>query len=183
MSLSSMTAIEFQDSFRTEEDCQRYLAKLRWPKGFICPNCEHDDAYLVTTRGLFQCVVCRHQTSVTSGTLFHGTKIPLRNWFWMIYQVSQDKGGASSTRLAEQLGMYQKTVWHILQKIRHAMSRRDENIILAGLIELDEAVIGPQARKTGRRSEAEACKKMRGKSLAAGPKTRERRGKRKQKSS
>jgi len=68
----------------------------------------------------------------------------------MIYMVAHDKGGASSSRLAAQLGMYQKTVWHILQKIRHAMGNRDESFTLAGLIELDEAIIGPEARKTGR---------------------------------
>lgn len=145
-----MTALEFQDRFRTEEDCARVISKLRWPKGFVCPNCEHDDAYYISTRHLFQCTVCKHQTSITAGTVFHGTKIPLRNWFWMIYMVAHDKGGASSSRIAAQLGMYQKTVWHILHKIREAMGDRDEGITLAGLIELDEAIIGPEARKTGR---------------------------------
>ena len=69
----------------------------------------------------------------------------------MIYCVAHDKGGASSSRIASQLGMYQKTVWHILHKIRHAMGNRDEGITLAGLIEMDTAIIGPGARKTGRR--------------------------------
>lgn len=145
------TAVEFQDRFRTEDDCLNAIAKLRWPNGFVCPNCGHDDAYFVSTRQLFQCTLCTHQTSITAGTLFHGTKIPLRNWFWMIYIVAHDKGGASSTRIAAQLGMYQKTVWHILHKIREAMGNRDESITLAGLIELDEAEIGAEARKTGRR--------------------------------
>lgn len=146
---TSTTAIEFQDRFRTDEDCLAALFELRWPNGFVCPNCEHDDAYKLNT-GLYQCTVCRHQSSVTSGTIFHGTKISLRNWFWIIFVVSTDKGGASSSRLAVQLGMYQKTVWHILQKVRHAMGSRDSQISLAGLIELDEAIIGPHARKTGR---------------------------------
>jgi hypothetical protein len=146
---TSMTAIEFQDQYRTEDDCLEALFKLRWPHGFICPNCEHDDAYKLSC-GLYQCAVCRHQASVTSGTIFHGTKIPLRKWFWIIFEVAHDKGGASSSRLAVQLGMYQKTVWHILQKIRHAMGCRDQHVSLAGLIELDEAIIGKHARKTGR---------------------------------
>lgn len=146
---TSMTALEFQDNFRTEEDCLNALSKLRWPNGFICPNCGHDDGYKLS-RNLFQCTVCRHQSSITAGTIFHGTKVPLRNWFWMIFEMVRDKGGASSSRLAVQLGMHQKTVWHILHKIRHAMGSRDANISLAGLIELDEAIIGPHARKTGR---------------------------------
>lgn len=145
-----MTALEFQDRFRSEADCESAIAKLRWPKGFICPNCSHDDAYHLKGRRVFQCVVCRHQASVTAGTIFHGTKIPLRNWFWMIYLVAHDKGGASSSRIADQLGMYQKTVWHILQKIKHAMGNRDDGIVLAGVIEMDQAYVGAEARKTGR---------------------------------
>lgn len=145
------TAIEFQDLFRTEKDCAAAIAKLRWPNGFVCPNCGHDDAFYISTRHLYQCAVCKHQTSITAGTIFHKTRVKLRHWFWMIYCVSVDKGGASSSRIARELGMYQKTVWHILHKIRHAMGRRDEGIALAGLIECDTAFIGAGARKTGRR--------------------------------
>lgn len=161
-----MTAIEFQDRFRTEEDCELAIMNLRWPNGFVCPNCGHDDAYHLEGRRLFQCIHCRHQSSITAGTIFHGTRVPLRNWFWMIYQVAHDKGGASAMRLAMQLGMYYKTVWHMLQKIRHAMGHRDEPITLSGLIELDEAIIGPHARKAGRvkkNEEGQAASKPRGK--------------------
>lgn len=145
-----MTVIEFQKRFFSEEACLDHLEKMRWPKGFLCPNCGHDVGYRLTYRRLIQCAVCRHQTSVTSGTIFHKTRIPLQYWFWIIFLVAHDKGGASASRLAVQLGMYYKTVWHILQKIRYAMGRRDQNITLAGFIELDEAVLGPQARKKGR---------------------------------
>lgn len=149
--LEAMSAIEFQDRFRTEEDCLEFLFNMRWPHGFVCPNCGHDFAYEVKTRRLYQCAVCRHQTSVTSGTIFHKTRTPLRDWFWMIYEIAQDKGGASASKLARQLNGFQSTVWNQLQKLRHAMGRRDESIDLAGFIELDEAIIGPEARKTGRR--------------------------------
>lgn len=149
--LERMTAIEFQDRFRTEDDCLEYLERLRWPKGFICPNCGHDFGYRLQNRRLFQCSVCRKQTSVTAGTVFHKSRTPLRYWFWMIFQIAQDKGGTSSVRLAKQLGMFQSTVWNQLQKLRYAMERRDEPITLAGFIELDEALVGPHARKTGRR--------------------------------
>lgn len=151
MDFSSMTATEFQDWFSNEEDCQQALIDLRWPKGFVCPNCGHDDFYFLEKRGLHQCCVCRSQVSITAGTIFHGTKVPLRKWFWILFEVAHDKGGGSSTKLARQLGMYQKTVWHMLQKVRHVMGRRDEGITLAGVIELDEGVLGPEARKTGRR--------------------------------
>ena len=148
--LEGMSALEFQDRFRTEADCLEFIRQLRWPNGFICPNCGHDFAYELNERRLYQCSVCRRQTSVTAGTIFHKTRTPLRCWFWMIYQIAQDKGGASASKLARQLNGFQSTVWNQLQKLRHAMERRDETITLAGFIELDEAVIGPHARKTGR---------------------------------
>lgn len=156
MLLEDMTAIDFQDAFRSQDDCLNFLEKVRWPTGFRCPNCGHDFAFRIATRRLFQCAVCKKQTSVTAGTIFHKTRTPLRNWFWMMFQMVQDKGGASSVRLAKQLGMYQSTVWHQLHKLRHAMERRDQGISLAGYIELDEAVIGPHARKTGRQKARKA---------------------------
>lgn len=140
-------AIEFQKSFGSEEQCEAMLVRLRWPKGFICPNCEHDDGYQLNGRSLIQCTVCKRQTSVTAGTIFHRTHLPLVCWFRIIYEVVQDKGGASATRLSTQLSRPYKTMWHVLQKIRHAMGRRDESISLAGLIEMDEAKLGPQARR------------------------------------
>ncbi len=151
MNIDDMTAVIYHKRFASDEECSDALARLRWPKGFVCPNCGHDDGYTLSTRRLVQCCVCRHQTSVTAGTIFHRTRVPLSAWFYIIYHVCHDKGGSSATRLSEQLGMYYKTVWHILQKVRHAMKSRDSAITLAGLIELDEAMIGPHARKTGRR--------------------------------
>ena len=127
-------ATEFNQQFQSEDSCITFLENIRWPHGFVCPNCSHDDGYRLHSRPLIQCPLCHHQTSVTAGTVFHRTRIPLRVWFFIIYSMSQDKGGASSTRLAAQLGMHQNTVWHIMHKVRHAMGRRDENISLAGFI-------------------------------------------------
>lgn len=169
--LEPMTMIEFQDKFRSEQACLDYIREVRWPKGFRCPNCDHDEAYEIRTRALFQCAVCRHQTSVTAGTIFHKTRTPLRHWFLMIYQLCEDKGGTSASRLARQLGGFQSTVWNQLHKLRHAMERRDEQITLAGFIELDEGVIGPQARKTGRRPKSTVKKSPRMKRLGRPKKT------------
>jgi hypothetical protein len=140
-------AMGFQDAFGTNAQCRVAIAEHRWPQGFVCPNCGHDDGYELTSRGLIQCCLCRHQTSVTAGTMFHKTHLPLREWFWIMYQMCHDKGGASATRLAEQLNRPYKTIWHVLHKLRHAMKTRDSRIMLSGLIEMDEAVLGPEARR------------------------------------
>ncbi len=139
--------LEFANQFGTEEQCESMLEKMRWPKGFICPNCEHDDGYKLSGRRQIQCALCRHQSSLTAGTIFHKTHLPLTVWFWVIYQLTQDKGGTSATRLATQLNRPYKTMWHVLHKLRYAMGARDQGITLAGLIELDEAVLGPEARR------------------------------------
>ena len=145
-----MTLLQFQQRFQTQEDCLKAIAALRWPNGFVCPNCGHDEGYRLSGRQLIQCAVCRQQTSVTAGTIFHRTRVPLKNWFWIIALVAQDKGGASATRLARQLGMHYRTVWHILHKIREAMSNREQSRQLGGVIELDEAFFGGTGRGMGR---------------------------------
>jgi len=170
MMKEAITLFEFQKRFDSEEACMEFLEKLRWPNGFICPNCGHDVGYRISFRRLIQCAVCFRQTSVTAGTILHKTKTSLRKWFWMIYMMSEDKGGVSVRQLARQLGMHYDTAWHIAHKIRHAMESRDRTVTLAGFIELDEAIIGPQARKEGRpRTEVNSHPKPRSRRLGRKP--------------
>ncbi len=140
---------DFNKHYKTDEDCLQTIAKMRWPQGFICPKCGHGDGYRLGRRRVIECAVCKHQTSITAGTIFHKARVPLLKWFWMIFLVAQDKGGASAMRLAKQLDMHLKTVWNILHKIREAMSRRDNEVIrLSTLIQMDEAFFGGPKRKT-----------------------------------
>ena len=170
------TLLEFAQRFPNEDACLDYLEELRWPAGFICPNCGHDDGYRLAERRLIQCALCRHQTSATAGTIFHKTRTPLQKWFWMVYMVAQDKGGVSMLKLSKELGMHYDTVWNQVHKIRDAMRARDEGISLAGFIELDEAVIGREARKAaGPKEEGEVRprkKHLGGGSLAPLPKVK-----------
>jgi transposase-like protein len=143
MKRKSKLLFEFQEKYRTEDDCLNALMQMRWPKGFICPKCGHDDGYRLSRTRIIECAVCEHQTSITAGTIFHRTRIPLLNWFWMMFLVAQDKGGTSTLRIAKQLGMVYSTAWHIMHKIRQAMTKRDNEVVrLAGLIELDEGFFG-----------------------------------------
>lgn len=174
-----MTLLQFQKQYRTEDDCLQVLEAMRWPNGFVCPECGHDDGYRLNTRRVIECSVCTTQTSITAGTIFHKTKTPLLNWFWMIFLVARDKGGASALRLAKQLGMRYATVWHILHKIRTAMSKRDASIIkLGGVIQLDEGFFGGHKRKTqflvmveagNKRSGLIAIKRIFGHKVPSGP--------------
>jgi transposase-like protein len=144
----TMSLLEFHKQYRNEEHCIDAIAQLRWPKGFVCPDCGNKEGTRLNTRRAIQCGSCRHQISITAGTIFEKTRVSLLKWFWMIFLVAHDKGGASALRLAKHLGMHYSTVWHMLHKIRESMSKRDSEVIrLTGLIELDEGYFGGKKRK------------------------------------
>src|SRR5213596_575368 len=84
------TLRQFQLQFATEEACQEYLAKCRWPEGYRCPRCGNPHAYVLVKPSRWKCVACHHQTSLTSGTILHNTKTPLTVWFWAAYLMTTD---------------------------------------------------------------------------------------------
>jgi transposase-like protein len=146
-----MTLMSFQRKYRTDEDCLQAIFEARWPRGFLCPKCGHDFGYRLSQRRSIQCAACRKQTSITSGTLFERSKVPLQKWFWLIYLMSQDKGGISTVRAAELLEMHYATVWFMMHKLRVAMGNRLDGRTLSGLVEIDDAFFGGKTKgKTGR---------------------------------
>lgn len=134
---------EFDEWFSSDDACIDYIAKLRWPRGFCCPNCgDITKKPSLTGRGLFLCRKCKRQTSITSGTLFHKTHKPLRTWFFAMWFVTSQKHGASALGLQRVLGLGSyNTAWTWLHKLRRAMVRpgRDQ---LTGTIEIDETYVG-----------------------------------------
>ena len=141
---------EFQRQFASEEACQEYLAACRWPDGFKCPRCGNQRAYIMTR--LWQCVGCRHQVSLTSGTILHNTRVSLVLWFWATYLMTTDKRGISALLLQRQLELRRyETAWMMLHKLRRAMVYVAREP-LRGEVEIDEAWIGgPQAGLRGSR--------------------------------
>lgn len=142
----NLTQPEFARRFGTEEACLQALFESRWPRGYVCPSCGHNDGYRLSDGRRVECCVCHSQRSITSGTIFQKSKTPLVIWFAIIYEIAHDKGGASVLRLAKRLGMHYDTVWNIVAKIRKAMGTRDQNLTLAGYIELDEAFFGGRSK-------------------------------------
>lgn len=134
---------EFERWFSSENACLDYITRLRWPKGFCCPKCGiKTEKPSVMGRGLFLCRECKWQTSVTAGTLFHGTHKPLREWFLAMWFVTSQKHGASALGLQKVLGLGSyNTAWTWLHKLRRAMVRPGRNQ-LAGTVEVDETYIG-----------------------------------------
>ena len=153
---TTMTPRQFRRRFRTERDCLRYLIKRKWPDGFRCPRCNHDQAYLISSRRKYQCKHCRHQTSLTANTIFHKTRKPLRDWFWAIFLVATRTTGSSARQLQYDLDISYPTAWSWCHKIRRAMQDRDTRYTLQGVVELDDTYIGgkwkPGKRGRGARS-------------------------------
>jgi len=117
------TLAELEACFSTEEACLDYLFCLRWPNGFLCPRCGHTKGWRVRNT-LIQCAVCSYQTSVTAGTIFHGTRKPLTTWFRAIWWITSQKTGASALGLQRILGLGSyETAWTWLHKLRRAMVR------------------------------------------------------------
>ena len=154
---NSINLMQFQTIFSSEEACHNHLYQMKWSDGFKCPRCGHSQAYKIKTRKspLYECVDCKHQTTVTAGTIFEKTRTDLRIWFLAIFLVAHDKRGNSATFLSNQLGICYQTAWTMLHKIRKAMGERDTNYTLAGIVELDDAYFGSPTKggKRGRGTE------------------------------
>jgi transposase-like protein len=147
------TVTEFRDRFATEQDCRDYIVSLRWPNGFVCPQCEETKAWEMQ-RGLYWCQSCGYQASVTAGTLFHDTHKPLRLWFEAMWYVTNQKLGVSALGLQRVLGLGSyHTAWNWLHKLRRAMVRPERDR-LTGVVEVDEIFIGGERPgKRGRGAE------------------------------
>ena len=146
---------EFTQKFSTEEACREHLFQLRWPNGFVCPKCSHNECYSLKTRHIHECKKCHYQASVTSGTVMDRTRVPLRKWFWAIYFMSTDKRGHSALQLQKEIGVSYSTAWFMLHRIRKAMIEKDWDYKLSGIVETDEAFFGAPTHggKRGRGTE------------------------------
>jgi len=144
------TLMELENRFSTEDACAQYLAAMRWRDGFRCPGCAGTQAW-PATRGHWVCRDCERQTSVTAGTIFANSHLPLRLWFRAIWQVVTQKDGASAMGLQRVLGLGSyRTAWSLLQKLRRAMVRPGRER-LRGPVEVDESYFGAtEPGKNGR---------------------------------
>jgi transposase-like protein/ribosomal protein L37AE/L43A len=135
------TLLDFEARFGTDKACRLYLNRLRWPDGFICPRCGGQEAWMMS-RGLWLCRRCRRQTSVTAGTIFQDSRLPLTLWFRAMWYVTSQKNGASALGVQRILGLGSyRTAWTWLHKLRRAMVRPGRER-LQGLVEVDETYLG-----------------------------------------
>lgn len=153
---------EFQKLFGTEEQCIAHLEAIRWPDGLHCLKCGGERVSRIKATGktgkvrnLYLCLDCQYQFSVTVGTVFHDSHIPLTKWFYAIRLMCSAKKGISAKQLERELGVSYETAWSMGHRIRVAM--KDEMHILKGIVEVDETYLGGKnlnrhkdKRKSGR---------------------------------
>jgi hypothetical protein len=128
----------------TQEKCRKYLASLRWPDGIvICPYCGHKKAYVIEGGKRYKCgsKECYQKFSVTVGTIFQDSNIPLTKWFMAVFLVTAHKKGISSYQLAKDTGVSQKCAWFMLHRMRELMKPKN-NVPLDNSVEVDEVYIG-----------------------------------------
>ena len=152
-----LSEADFVKLYGTENLCRAAVFRGRWPDGFECPACG-GRAHCVLERGdLHQCNACRTQTSLTAGTIFANTKLPLITWFRAMYLLTQTKQGISTVELGRRLGVRQTTSWLLKSKLTQVMLERDAEKQLDGRVEMDDAYLGG-AKSGGKRGRGSAGK-------------------------
>jgi transposase-like protein len=139
--------LEFQRQFPDESACAAWLSAERWPEGFRCPCCGHDQSWMLATKAWTrECTKCHRQTSVTAGTVMHGSKLPLTVWFWAAYLMATHSNGLSARQMGRQLGLGSyKSAWLLCAKLRRAMVN-PARALLSGTVEIDETQISHRTK-------------------------------------
>ena len=142
MKYNSLLAV--LEAFPDEGRCVLHLEKLRWPKGVVCPCCGSMRKVYRLQRGHgYKCADCRKQFSVRKGTIFEESRLPLRKWFAAVWLVTSSRKGISSTQLAREIGVTQKTAWFMLGRLREvAGAMGDFGGPMDGTVEADETYLG-----------------------------------------
>jgi len=141
--------VSLVERYHSEDSCRARLEELRWPAGVECPRCGSAGIARMEDRRQYQCRSCRYQFSVTAGTIFHDSPLPLWKWFLAVYLIIESKKGISANQLKRTLGVSYKTAWYLCHRIRAALNEVDAQL-LKGIAEVDETFVGGEMHGNGR---------------------------------
>lgn len=139
------------EDFDTAEECREALESLRWPNGIKCPRCNHDKVSKINNRWQYDCNSCHYHFSITSGTIFHDSHLPLTKWFATIYLMCESKKGISANQIKRTLNISYKTAWYLCHRIRKAIEEAKDKSQLQGIVEVDETYVGGKYDKRRKR--------------------------------
>ena len=143
-----MNLVDINTLFDTEDRCRELLVRLRFPEGPQCLRCKGPVVKLDTDKQLFYCKDCDYQFSVTSGTVFNDSHLPLGKWFLTTHLLCEAKKGMSACQIQRTVGMSYKTAWYLCHRIRHAMTQTDKPM-LDGKVEMDVTYVGGKIKGKG----------------------------------
>ena len=158
-----LTLDEIQSRFGTDKKARQYLEEIRWPNGVVCPHCQNADPKRIweikasaqgnIRPGLRQCAECKKQFTVTVGTIFEDSHIPLRKWLVAWYLLCASKKGISSLQIQRMLGLGSyRTALFMMHRIRYALSHPafTKGMMLKGVVEVDETYVGGKNAREGK---------------------------------
>jgi transposase-like protein len=166
--MEKITTTALAKRITDEASAYAYMESLRWPTGPVCPHCQHDKAYYLkpangvsratrtgshSQRRLWKCAKCRKQFSVTTGTVFHGSKVSLQTWLFVFFEMCANKNGIAAREVERRYGVAPKTAWFMTQRIREAMKNKAPNA-LVGTIVSDETWVGGEPERMNKRTRA-----------------------------
>jgi transposase-like protein len=144
-----MNLVDVNNRYSTEDKCREQLKRLRWPEGVTCPRCKSKTISRLFTQSKFECSDCCYQFSVTAGTVFNDSHLPLTQWFLATLLLCESKKGMSACQIQRTLGIGSyKTAWYLCHRIRHAMAQT-EKPMLDGKVEVDATYVGGENRGKG----------------------------------
>lgn len=163
-----LSVLQLADKLHTEADAYKFLEALRWHGQPACPHCGSLDPYFLnpqngttrrtrtgteSQRRVWKCRACRKQFSVLTGTIFHGTKIPVRTWVFVVFEMASSKNGVAAREIERKYNLTPKSAWFMCHRIREAMKREPMAGLLTGRVVADETYIGgkPKNRHKGHR--------------------------------
>ena len=155
---SDINLVNLIERFGTDEKCRAYLTELKWPNGVECPRCKSKSVSTIAERDQYDCNKCRYQFSVTSGSIFHDSHLPIWKWFLTVYLMIESKKGISACQIGREINASYKTAWYLCHRVRAAM-REVSADLLRGIVEVDETYVGGRIRGRGRglRRSNKAC--------------------------
>jgi transposase-like protein len=154
---AGMSIERFMALYGEEGQCEAALELSRWPRGFACPHCGKAKHHVVWHGKVktFECCACHRQTTLTSGTIFHASKLSLKKWFLAMYLLSQSKNNVAALELTRLVGVCYRTAWRLKHKVLEVMAEREAARRLEGRVDVDDVYFGGEhpGGKAGRGSE------------------------------
>ncbi len=152
--MDDLTLSVYEPRFTDPIEAATYLESIRWPNGPVCPHCGEAERrpypLKSKTRKLYKCAACRKQYTVTVGTIFEGSHIPLNKWLLAFFLLCSSKKGMSAHQLHRMLGVTYKSAWFMAHRIRYAMEQPPFAKPLSGTVEVDETYVGGKERNRKR---------------------------------